>query len=127
MTASKHPQRVGRKLDVVLARGDLRRGVDAHAQLAALEQKLPALAQIHLRLQRHGNAIRAGAVGDAHALEADHAGRRAADRRGRTQHPVEAMAFDHERAALAEFLLERAGQAIVAAHELGGEHGLGAV
>src|SRR5262249_61699319 len=73
--ASKHPQRVGRKLDLMLALADLRGGVDPYREAAAREQQLPALAQIHLRLQLHRDAVRAGAVGETDALDPDHAGR----------------------------------------------------
>src|SRR5262249_38709945 len=122
--SSEDPERVGRELDVVLARRKLLVRVEPSRELAAREQELPAFAEIHLRLQGHRDAVRPRTVGDAYALKADHAGRGAADRGVGAQGAVESYPFDHQRGAFAEFFLERAGETVVAAHELGGEQRL---
>src|SRR5665811_521087 len=76
----KHPQRLRREFDEVLAWLERRRGISAHGEMLAREHQLPALAQIHRRLELHLQPVGARRLRAAHALEPGDADRLAADR-----------------------------------------------
>src|SRR5450830_2013333 len=69
----KHPQRLGREFDEVIAWLERRRGISAHGEMLAREHQLPALAEIHRRLELHLQPVGARARHAAHALEPDDA------------------------------------------------------
>src|SRR5947209_19666192 len=73
-TILKNPQRVGWELDVTRFMPERRRGVGAHAQRVFAEHELPALADIHLRLERHRHAVPAGLAAETHLFQANDAG-----------------------------------------------------
>src|ERR1700738_1319941 len=54
------PQRLRRKLHVISLVLEQRTGIGPHAQLALGEKQLPSLADIHLCLERHENAVGPG-------------------------------------------------------------------
>src|SRR5215475_4094220 len=54
---SEDPKRLGWKFDVIDLVLERCRGVGAHAKIVLCKQQLPALSDIHLRLERHQNAI----------------------------------------------------------------------
>jgi hypothetical protein len=47
-----------------------RRSIGAHARAVLDENELPALADIHLRLERHGDAVRARPIAQRHLFHA---------------------------------------------------------
>src|SRR5262245_28981301 len=70
----ENPERGGRKFHVIELVPKRRGGIGAHRDRILHEQELPTLADEHLRLQRHQDAIGARPAAESHTFQADHAG-----------------------------------------------------
>src|SRR5262245_44786127 len=121
LAESKDPERRGRKLHVMQSIRERRRSIGAHARAVLDENELPALADIHLRLERHGDAVRARPVGQRHLFHADDAARSGAGRDGSARAPFEPRAQGRDHRAFARPLQQSPLEPVVVAHELGGE------
>ena len=99
----------------------LRRHVGAHGKLVLDEKKFPALADIHLGLEGHGDPVRPLFAPQHHLLQPDDAGCLPADRGAGTGNAYQPHPHDLDHGALVRVLDQGAVEPIVAAHELGGE------
>lgn len=115
----ERPAVVGREFDPVLARCTRHVTECAQAHLAAMEQVFPAVAEIHRRDEVGLQPVRARAVGDLHAFEADHGLRVLARREGVAGERLQFPAVAGERHAFAVNGRDARIDPVVAAHELG--------
>src|SRR5215831_359439 len=120
-SSSEDPEALGRNLEPLVSRRQWSCPVRAQSQVALVKEVLPAVAEEHRRDERQPDRVVAGTVGEADALEADHAGGIGARRGGAARLAPDPPAVAREQRCAAAALGDLARYAIVAAHEVGDE------
>src|SRR5215475_12724509 len=115
LIGSEDPQGLARELDVVLALGNRGCRERAYGEVVTGQHHLPALAEIHLRLEHHRDAICAGCIGDAHLLESDDSGRTVAGLGRRARGAFDLMAGNAQLGAALGLPRERSLEDVVTA------------